>query len=178
METVSEEAIRLVLGVARLGELDLAGWWSTHGLDRTGSYILARAFKRTWRPAALELDLVSAQRRHDDALAGRRTALHLFSDELPFRRWASSWLAEQKTAAEPSRLFDDLSRWDLQDARAVIGEWAGDAPGAEVVGDGLRLGQLSSVEITDPDTLASVARQLVAAYLAIGRPFRAPYFDG
>lgn len=178
METASEEVIRLVLGIARLGELDLAGWWSTHGLDRTGSYILARAFKRTWRSAALELDLVSAQRRHDDALTGRRTALHLFSDELPFRRWASSWLAEQKTAAEPSRLFDDLSYWDLERARAVIGEWAGDAPRAEVVGDGLRLGQLSSVELADPDDLSSLARQLAAAYPAIGQPFRAPYFDG
>ncbi len=90
METVSEEASRLVLGVARLGEMDLAGWWSTHGLDHTGRYVLAKAFKRTWRSAALELDLVSAARRHDDALTGRRTALHLFSDELPFRRWAAS----------------------------------------------------------------------------------------
>jgi hypothetical protein len=28
----------------------------------------------------------------------RPTALHLFSGLLPFRRWAASWLAEQKTS--------------------------------------------------------------------------------
>jgi hypothetical protein len=28
------EAVELVLGVARLGEADLAGWWGSHGMDR------------------------------------------------------------------------------------------------------------------------------------------------
>jgi hypothetical protein len=98
--TTAEETTRLVLGVARLGEQDLTGWWGSHGLDRAGSYVLARSFRRTWRSAALELDIEAAARRHDDATAGRTTALHLFSDELPFRRWATAWLAEQKTAPE------------------------------------------------------------------------------
>ncbi len=109
----AEHTVKLVLGIARLGEADLTGWWSTHGLDRVGRYVLERSFRRTWRPAALELDVESAKRRHDDATAGRRTMFHLFSDELPFRRWTTSWLAEQKTAAEQSVLFDDLEAWDL-----------------------------------------------------------------
>ena len=29
---------RLVLGVARLGEVDLRGWWSSHGLDKIGQF--------------------------------------------------------------------------------------------------------------------------------------------
>lgn len=174
----AEEVIRLVLGVARLGELDLAGWWGAHGLDRAGSYVLARAFKRTWRSAALELDVLSAARRHDDALAGRRTALHLFADELPFRRWSASWLAEQKTAAEPSSLFDELAGWDLEQAYSAIRDWAGAVPTVEVIGDGLRLGALSAVELADPDALISTARLLAATYAGIDASgFRAPYFD-
>lgn len=104
--------VRLVLGVARLGEADLRGWWNCHGLDRVGSYVLSRSLPRTWRSAALELDVLSARRRHEDALSGRASALHLFSDELPFRRWASAWLAEQKTAADVDDLFEELASWD------------------------------------------------------------------
>ena len=39
--------VRMVLGVARLGEADLRGWWTCHGLDRAGSFVLGRAFPRT-----------------------------------------------------------------------------------------------------------------------------------
>ena len=59
-EGTVEEAVRLVLGVARLGEADLRGWWNCHGLDKEGSFVLKRAFPRTWQPAALELDVLSA----------------------------------------------------------------------------------------------------------------------
>lgn len=81
----TSDAVRLVLGVARLGELDLRGWWRGHGPDRTGSHVLSGMFRRTWRPAALELDIATATVMHDQLL-GRSTALHLFSDALPFRR--------------------------------------------------------------------------------------------
>jgi hypothetical protein len=30
------ETVRLVLGVARLGENDLRGWWRGHALNHTG----------------------------------------------------------------------------------------------------------------------------------------------
>lgn len=172
-----EDATRLVLGVARLGEADLAGWWGSHGLDRAGSYVLARSFRRTWRSAALELDIEAASRRHEDMTAGRRTALHLFSDELPFRHWATAWLAEQKTAPELSPIFDELAAWDLAAGRAAIEGWAGQAPRVEVVGEGLRVGALSRSEVDDPAAVASAARLLAATYLRIDGPFRVPYFD-
>ncbi len=73
------DIVRLLLGVARLGENDLRGWWKGHALDRTGQYVLASMFRRTWRPAALQLDISAATRMHDELL-GRSTALHMFSD--------------------------------------------------------------------------------------------------
>src|SRR3954468_14959375 len=93
------DTVRLALGVSRLGEKDLRGWWQGHALDRTGQYVLSSMFRRTWRPAALELDIAAATRHHSELL-GRASAVHLFSDRLPFRRWASAWLAEQKTMPE------------------------------------------------------------------------------
>ena len=172
-----DDVVRLIVGVARLGEADLTGWWGSHGLDRAGSYVLARSFRRTWRSVALELDIEAASRRHDDATARRSTALHLFSDELPYRRWATAWLAEQKTALEPSPLFDDLAGWDLVTGRTTIEQWAGRAKSAEVVGEGIRVGVLSRTELDDPSALAAAARLLAGTYLSIDGPFRAPYFD-
>src|SRR5215212_10747906 len=82
---MSTDVVCLVLGVARLGEKDLRGWWKGHAIDRTGQYVLSSMFRRTWKPAALELDIAAASRMHQELL-GRSTALHLFSDSLPFRR--------------------------------------------------------------------------------------------
>ncbi|MCY4194861.1 MAG: BrxE family protein, partial [bacterium] len=112
--------MRLVLGVARLGEADLRGWWNCHGLDNVGSFVLKRAFPRTWQPAALELDVLSARRRHANSLPGRKTALHLFSGELPFSHWAAAWLAEQKSAPEVDPLFAEFASWDLAAADARL----------------------------------------------------------
>ena len=106
--------IALALGVARLGEMDLRGWWRSHGVTQAGRYVLQRAFARTWRHTALELDVLSAARRHDDIL-GRPTALHLFSDQLPFRRLAGAWLAEGKTDGS-GLLLDRLQGWTLEQA--------------------------------------------------------------
>jgi hypothetical protein len=175
--TTSDAGIRLVLGVARLGEADLAAWCNVHGLDPVGRYVLRRSFHRTWQSAALELDVLCAARRHNDVLGGRRSAFHLFSDELPFRRWATSWLGEQKTSTQPDPLFDELESWKLDDAHAALQHPAGRQPAAEVVGDGLRLGEVSTADMSDENGLISIARDLAACYLRIGEPFRAPYFD-
>ena len=177
LPTAADQTVRLVLAVARLGEADLAGWWNTHGLDRAGRYVLGRSFRRTWRSAALELDVEAARRRHNAATANRRTALHLFSDELPFRRWSTSWLAEQKTAPEVSGLFDELAGWDLASARTAIGEWAGDSPPHEAVGEGLRLGVLTSAGFDDLEVVLPAAKLLAATYVGIDGTFRVPYFD-
>jgi hypothetical protein len=166
-----------VLGIARLGEADLKGWWRSHGLDRAGSFVLKRAFPRTWAPAGLEIDVMSARRRHDDALGGRSTALHLFSDELPFRRWASAWLSEQKTASVADPLIEELTGWDVDVATERLREWTDDVGKGEEIADGLRLGRLTRSEIAEQSKRRSVARRLGGAYLALDATFKAPYFD-
>ncbi|MCY3861727.1 MAG: BrxE family protein [bacterium] len=176
-ESTVKTAVRLVLGVARLGEADLRGWWNCHGLDKEGSFVLKRAFPRTWQPAALEVDVLSARRRHAQALSGRRTALHLFSDELPFNRWAAAWLAEQKTAPEVDPLFGELASWDLAVAGTRLSEWAGVDVVGEPIGDGLLLGRLSRPDLEDEFARTSVAARLSAAYAGMEDPFKAPYFD-
>jgi hypothetical protein len=137
--------------------------------------VLSGAFPRTWRWAALELGIASAKRRHEEVLA-RPTALHLFSDQLPFRRLASAWLAEGKTGGDPSRI-EEFAGWTTQRATDSLRAWTGMPPAVgEIVGSGLLLGRLTSSELHDAATLVSVARQLAAAYLDLDE-FRAPYFD-
>jgi len=65
-------APRLVVAVARLGEADLAGWWRSHGLDSVGEYVLPDLFPRTAIVAGAELAVLSAAKRHADALPERR----------------------------------------------------------------------------------------------------------
>jgi hypothetical protein len=172
------EIVRLVLGVARLGENDLCGWWQGHALDRTGQYVLSSMFRRTWRPAALQLDVSAAARMHDELL-GRSTALHLFSDLLPFRRWATGWLAEQKTSDSGHDLLTAFEAWDIEQAVSTLREWCDplDAAPRESLGNGLLLGRLAGNELEDPVLLLKVARQLGASYLDQTGALRPPYFD-
>lgn len=170
-----ERVINLVLGVARLGEASLRGWWQSHGLDQAGQYLLGSSFPRTWRCAALELAITSAKRRHEEVL-GRPTALHLFSDQLPFHRLAGAWLSEQKTGGDTSRI-DVFASWTTETAVVCLRAWADTGAAAEVVGPGLLLGRLTGAELGDPATLASIAKQLGAAYLDQSGDFRPPYFD-
>lgn len=170
-----EGVIDLVLGVARLGEAGLRGWWQSYCLDQAGQYVLGGSFPRTWRWAALELAITSAKRRQEEML-GRPTALHLFSDELPFRRLASAWLAEQKTGGDTSRI-DSFADWTTETAVDSLRSWTDTSVAGEVVGSGLRLGRFTGAELGDPATLASIAKQLAAAYLDQSGDFRAPYFE-
>lgn len=173
--TTTDETIRLMLGIARLGEQGMRGWWRSHGLSKGGQYVLRKTFSRTFRAAALELDIVSAAHRHDDLL-GRQTALHLFSSALPFRRWTEAWLAEQKTLP-PDPLFDELADWNADAAVSCLREWAGTESTGEPVGDGLLLGQISADELADEATIGAYARLLAAAYLGQDAGLRPPYFD-
>jgi hypothetical protein len=167
----------LVLGIARLGEAELRGWWPAHGLGQVGRYVLGDVFHwHTAKATGLELDILSTSRRQEQILA-RPTALHLFSDWLPFRRLALAWLAERKTAASDP-LLDRLADWDLVAASRDLAEWtAGAQPSAEVVGPGLLLGALTARELEDEVALRSVAKQLGVAYLDQGAELRPPYFD-
>lgn len=167
-----------MLGIARLGENDLRGWWQGHALDRTGQYVLSNMFRRTWRPAALQLDLSAAARMHDELL-GRSTALHLFSDFLPFRRWATGWLAEQKTAEEVPDLVNALEGWTDDQAVKALREWCRPAArlGGEDLGNGILLGRLSSEDLDNAEWLLEMAQSLCACYLEQTGTLRPPYFD-
>jgi hypothetical protein len=92
-----ELGIRLLLAVARLGEADLFGWWNSRGFSEAGRYVLGGAFPRTWVADALELAVLSAAARHEHELK-RPTAIHLFSDQFPWKRLAHHWLAGQAVA--------------------------------------------------------------------------------
>lgn len=171
------KVVRLVLGVARLGEADLLGWWGCRGLNRTGRFVLGGMFPRTSAQVGLELDVLSAQRRHEKALAGRGSALHLFSDGLPFRRWASSWLSAQKTSTTADGVFEEMATWDNEAGVDWLSGLAGEPVPGEVVADGLRLGALSSVDFDSRVKLDLIACSLASAYPGLGSDFKAPYFD-
>ena len=175
---ISNDVVRLVLGVARLGEKDLRGWWSGHALDGTGRYVLSSMFRRTWRPAALELDVTAATAMHNELLR-RSTALHLFSDLLPFRRWACGWLAEQKTTVYSEPLLEELEGWTADLATSAMRTWCVGADGTrgEELGEGLRLGQLGEADVADSAALRNIALLLAAAYIDQEVPLRPPYFD-
>src|SRR5215212_4623848 len=102
--TALTEVVRSVLLVARLGEADRQGWWGTQSFGAAGRVVLKQRLPRTWRMAAIELDIAAAANRHNEVI-DRPNAVHLFSDNWPVRRWASSWVAEQKTANPPSEVF-------------------------------------------------------------------------
>ena len=164
--------------MARLGELDLRGWWRAHGLDATGRYVLSNIFPRTWRAAALELDLAAATRIHEEVL-GRSSAVHLFSERLPYARWARGWLAEHKTAAGDATLFTDLERWDDASAVAALSDWCGGVEGrkGEELPNGLLLGRLRSDDLGDPVAALRLTSELCAAYVEQVDDLRIPYFD-
>jgi hypothetical protein len=170
--------VRLVVGVARLGENDLRGWWHGHAMDRTGRYVLSGMFRRTWRSAAIELDMAAASRLHSDLL-NRPTAIHLFSDLLPYRRWTASWLAEQKTCTETDPLLSTVEGWNSETAVESLQTWSGEihAPQGELLGEGILLGRIRAIELADPHALLRRAQLLTSAYLYQTGPLRPPYFD-
>jgi hypothetical protein len=170
--------IRLVLAVSRLGDADLAGWWSSHGLDEVGEYVLAELFPRTWRAAAVELSMRSAVKRHSDFLPDRFNILHLFSDRLPFARQARELVAEFKTG-DDAALLGELQSWESREhAEARLWEWAGDPPTGERIGQTVVLGALSGDALNNDDAmLLSATRLLAASYLTQGNDLAIPYFD-
>lgn len=175
---MSEETlVRLLLGIARLGEADLLGWWRSRGLTEAGEYVLGGALPRTWAWSALEGDVLSAAERHEEVL-GRPTVLHLFSDRLPVKRWTLGWLREQKVAGSTDGFLSRIRGWSRETARRDIAEWAAiPPPEGEVLAEGLRLGSLSERDLQAADRVEGVIRVLAAAYVDQSEALRFPYFD-
>ncbi len=178
-ELSAEDDVRILLGIARLGESDLAGWWNTRLFTRAGRYVLARSFPRTWKPAGGQLLILSCARWHNHAFSGRPSAIHLYSPHLPALGWTYAWLAEQKTTIPSDPLFDELVGWTNLDAAAnAIGQWLPpSASDAEEVAGNRRLGAIDGNALHDPATASALVAQLAKHYVPTASPLQIPYFD-
>lgn len=119
----------------------------------------------------MELSMVSARARHDETL-GRKDAVHLYSDELPFYRLTQSWLLERKLEDDltPFEPFRTASTGELLDRLPEPQE-------AERRASGLHLGNITRDDVDDDGTLESLLSDLLGAYRTIDSEFLAPYFD-
>lgn len=160
-----------LLAVVRLGDVDRLGWWRSHSVDETAEYVLSHAFPSTWRATGLELGMESARIRHDSSLA-RPSAVHLFSDFLPFRHVLRAWLIERKLETD----FDPLA-WlpgaSIQDLRTRLGE----PSSGERRGAGLYMGDVARDSLDDDVQVQSLLALLAGAYVAMESEFVAPYVD-
>jgi hypothetical protein len=176
MTTVTD-APRLVVAVARLGEADLAGWWRSHGLDAVGEYVLPDLFPRTAVIAGAELAVLSAAKRHADALPDRDDVVHLFGEPLPAFAAALALLAELKTGGDQA-FIDELRGWASRDAgHEALAGLTGTPPPSERIGSILRLGKLTADALADPEVAEAAARALAAAYVGQGPDLAVPYYD-
>jgi hypothetical protein len=174
---VPSRPICAVLAVARLGESDLSGWWRSHGLDDVGEYVLPDLFPRTARIAGAELAVLSAAKRHTDALPDRDDVVHLFGEPLPAFAEALAWLAELKTGGDSSFL-GELRGWTSQEAaRGALRQLSGEAAQGERIGGTLRLGKLSADALGDSARAEAAARALASAYVGQGPDLAVPYYD-
>lgn len=174
---MEEGCVKLLLGVARLGDADLFGWWQSRGLTKAGEYVLGGAFPRTWNWTALEGAVLSAARRHEEALS-KDTAIHLFSDQLPVKGWALSWLQEQKITRQDHGFLSEMRRWNKQAACEEIRRWANIEPSpGEILAEGRRLGTVSDEELGDATQIETIIRKLAAAYVDQPDELRFPYFN-
>jgi hypothetical protein len=178
-ELSAEDDVRVLLGIARLGEADLAGWWNTRLFTRAGRFVLSRSFPRTWKPAGGQLLILSCARWHNHAFSGRPSAIHLYSPHLPALGWAHAWLAEQKTTVPIDPLFDELVSWtDVGDATKAIDQWLPEsAAEAEVVAGNLCLGTVNAHSLRDPAEASAVVEQLAKHYVPTANALQIPYFD-
>jgi hypothetical protein len=168
---ITEAQQETLLAVLRLGDDDRLGWWRSHSVDETAQYVLGHAFPHTWMAAGLELAMASARIRHDYALA-RSSAIHLFSDYLPFHRLLRSWLIERKLERdyEPLAWLRDAAIQELRD------KLEGPVEG-ERRGGGVYVGDVYPNQLKDDNALSEIVSRLTGAYATLGTDFRAPYLD-
>jgi hypothetical protein len=168
-----DEIVAATICVARLGEADLRNWWASRGFSAAGRVVLKQRLPRTWRMAAVELDLASATNRHNAAI-NRPNAVHLFSDRWPVRRWTTAWVAEQKTEDEPSELFEQLEVAMLETIEDNLR--ATSPPKTDLLGGALRVGTIERSSMEDPAAIADSVRRLAAAYVGL-ESFAAPFLE-
>lgn len=162
-------AIRITLGIARLGERDLRGWWSSQGLNPAVSFALA-GFRRTGLVIGAELALLSAIRRHHQVLP-RQSAVHLFSPYLPFTGWASSYLAELKSGSSSELITELRSLTDLGAATTKLQGWWEELPGEDQ-----EVQSVTSEDLDNPALRSGLLKQLAGASLGLSN-LDVPYVD-
>lgn len=168
-----DAAVALAIAVARLGEADMRNWWGSRCFGAAGRVVLKQRLPRTWRMAAVELDLASAVNRHNDAI-DRANAVHLFSDRWPVRRWAAAWVAEQKTEVEPNGLFELLETATLDEMEDRLR--LATPPKVEALGDAIRVGSIERSALADPRAVVEAVHELAAAYVGL-ETFAAPFLE-
>jgi hypothetical protein len=168
---ITTAQLQALLAIIRLGDVDRLGWWRSHSVDETAEYILGQAFPHTWMASGLELAMESARIRHDAAL-DRPSAIHLFSDYLPFHRQLRSWLVERKLEKDTAPLVW-LRNLSTEDLKAKVG---GDVD-AQRRGGGLYLGDVQTEQLEDGDGLDDLLSRLARAYARLDAEFLAPYLD-
>jgi hypothetical protein len=168
-----DEIVASAIRVARLGEADLRNWWGSRSFSAAGRVVLKQRLPRTWRMAAVELDLASAVNRHNDAI-NRPNAVHLFSDRWPVRRWTAAWVAEQKTEVEPSEIFELLETVTLDAIEGCLR--TDEKPKVESLGGALRVGTIERRLLGDTVAIADAVRTLAAAYVGL-EAFAAPFLE-
>lgn len=171
--SAADKIVRQVLTVARLGETDHFGWWGTRSFGAAGRVVLQQRVPRTWQMAAIELDVASAANRNNDVI-DRPNAVHLFSDNWPVRRWASAWVAEQKTSQPPDGFFDRLEN-------ASADELLADLPPVmhqlDSSSNAVAIGEVSASNFDQPDLLLPSVEHLVSAYAVLRSDFTVPYLE-
>ncbi len=169
--SITQREIDTLLAVIRLGDADRLGWWRSHSVDETGEYLLAHMFPNTWIATGVELAMESSRVRHNMAL-NRPTAVHLFSDYLPFHRELRAWLIQRKLDKdfEPLTWLPDASVGQL---RTNLGT----PPAGERRGDGIYLGEIPRRSLDDSAALQECLARLASAYAGLDDRFAAPYVD-
>lgn len=161
----------VLLAIIRLGDADRMGWWRSHSVDETAEYVLGHAFPSTWMASGLELAMESARIRHDAAL-GRATAVHIFSDYLPFHRHLTSWLIERKLERDAEPLAW-LSTAEVEVLRGRLGP----TMEGERRGDGLYMGEVTEAQLHDDGEAMKLLSRLASGYVSMDDDFIAPYLD-
>jgi hypothetical protein len=169
--TITQLQIDTLLAVVRLGDADRLGWWRSHSVDETGKYLLAQAFPKTWMATGVELAMESSRIRHNMVL-DRPTAVHLFSDYLPFHRELRAWLIQRKLEKD----FEFLA-WlpdaSVEDLRARLGSPAI----GERRRNGLYLGDIPRALLDDSIAQQEYLARLASSYVSLDDGFVAPYLD-
>lgn len=122
--------------------------------------------------AAVELDIAAARNRHDEVI-DRANAVHLFSDNWPVRRWASAWVAEQKTEDPADEFFEELEIISSEEisARLLVSD-----TDVKLTGDATRVGTVTRESFESAGRIASSVANLAAAYAQIDE-FTVPYLE-